>query len=198
MKGLLTSITLNTIILLNKIIKFYKSLFIFSYFLEVKFAHFFLGGYRAIFFFFLSLFAMIPGNSEGIADPIQLYIFVLFIFVVATAITNFMFAKIRFTRNLIDLHLGPTFVYDHGVITVMNNALKGVACLVGALLFKHGHLHLTSRANIKFLHEHADALTLVGKTISKAEAVEILKRISTLQKLVNQGLDLLKQVFNTW
>jgi hypothetical protein len=76
----------------NNTQNFFKSLFIITYFSTVKFADFFIKGYRYIFFFFLCIFTFVPGQTEGLHAQIQSYLFVLIMFLACFAITNFMFA----------------------------------------------------------------------------------------------------------
>ena len=135
---------------------------------------------------------MIPSSPNSLLDPIQLYIGMFLYLLLGLALSNFIFAKIPYTRGLIDFYLGDTFISDHE-INMRGIQLLKVGGVVGAtIMVKNGDDWMTAQNNARILIESHNAMNKVGLQMSPEHAERILNRPSFSQQTVAATLEKLK------
>jgi hypothetical protein len=105
------------------------------------------------------------------------------------AIECFIFAKIPYTRKLIDNHLGSTFVSDNGINTIPDRVIQGGACCGAALCIKHGDDFVNSYMNSLMLENKRKSAELAGEILSRKEVMDTLNRPSSTQEMVQCVVD---------
>lgn len=134
-----------------------------------------------------------PASRDGLLDPIQINVVLFLLLLLSMAITNYMFAKISFTRKLIDKHLGNTFISDHEVNTRAIQILKIAGPLAAAAALKTGDDYITARANVQMVIETSQALNNAGIKMTQQQVDIFLNRPSTTQQAISAVLERLKK-----
>lgn len=161
---------------------------------EAELVYAFTGGKRFVLLTVVSIFAFLPPKRDGLLDPIQIWLGIFLFFLLALALSNYIFAKIPATRRLIDYYLGEDFVSAHEINMLPRQAAKVVTVLGIGLAVKHGDDLLTAKVNAQTFAEYAETLKKTGNTMPTELARDILNRPSTTQQIVTTTLETAKEV----
>ena len=162
--------------------------------MDVKLVHFFVGGFRIILYLFLCFFAFIAPPS-GVLDDLQINVGFFVFFILGLAISNYVFAKIKQTRSMIDKYLGADFVSSHGINMMPRQGIKAAAAVFTVLAVKHGDDYVTAMNDPYGSSAAANAAKNSGIDLPPQAIKVILERQSVTQQIVSAAVETAKESF---
>ena len=169
--------------------------FIFAavYFVEVKLLYYITEVRIFYFGFFLyCMFCFCP-NLPARLVVVQGFALLILFYLGATAITNYVFAKIPLTRRVIDRNLGGTFVSYHGINMLPRQAAKCAGAVAAGYALVTADALVTPHVNGNALDK--ECIHSVAQGLPKpspARVQEIMDRPSALQTALGEAGSVIK------